>query len=440
MTDENKDLNDSQAAQDAKAAQDTKDTENTQEQGTTAQEQDAATQEQATAQEQDAAEDATKEVILQDVDIEKEVDRIIKWGAARAGVIVITPLLGSVALMANEVYMITRLADARGIELENGAIAGLIGSLGASFVGQLFFTIIPIPTLQIPVGVGITYALGKTADAWLKAGHPADVAQFREIYDQAKKEGMAKFKEFANFKDKDKPLGDEKQKFSFAAAGPLFDKLKTQADAAAGKVEVIFNEVDKFIAPWKEKGNIWVSAQKLDELKKGALTIPYSEIGRQMEKGAKDEGDIKFLACRYHEPKQLELDVEHTKYGILRLIISIEDFAVNNEKSFVNFKVVDFSVIDAGVAGMVLRLLGTKLIMSIINVIFNDASIDKGDFSCTYSDNTIAVVFTELVKKSKIVQKQIKGKNVLDLVQFIGLEPNTQGITIRSKFTLKNKE
>ena len=135
---------------------------------------------QQNAAEQDTQEN-NKDVMLPDVNIEKEVDRIIKWGAARAGVIVITPLLGSVALMANEVYMITRLADARGIQLENGAIAGLIGSLGASFVGQMFFTLIPFPPLQVPVGVGITYALGKTADAWLKAGHPADVAQFKEI-------------------------------------------------------------------------------------------------------------------------------------------------------------------------------------------------------------------------------------------------------------------
>ena len=374
---------------------------------------------QQNAAEQDTQEN-NKDVMLPDVNIEKEVDRIIKWGAARAGVIVITPLLGSVALMANEVYMITRLADARGIQLENGAIAGLIGSLGASFVGQMFFTLIPFPPLQVPVGVGITYALGKTADAWLKAGHPADVAQF---------------KEFTQNKDKDTPLGDEKKKFNFDA-GPFFDKLKTHADAAAEKVEVIFTELDSFIAPWKEKGNIWVSAQKMAELKKGALTIPYSAIGAKME-ASTEEGDVKFLACRYHEPNELELDMEHTKYGILRLILSIDGFAVNNEKSYVNFKVVDFSVMDNEVAGVVLRLLGTKLIMSIINVIFNDASVDKGDFSCTYSENVISVVFTELVKKSKIVQKQINSKNVLDLVQFVALEPGPNGITIRSKFTLK---
>lgn len=108
----------------------------------------------------------------QPVDYEKEAEYICRWGAARASVIVMTPFLGSLALMANEVYMITRLSDLYGVELETGAIAGLIGSLGASFVGQTLFTLIPFPPLQVPMAVAITYGVGKAADAWLKAGQP----------------------------------------------------------------------------------------------------------------------------------------------------------------------------------------------------------------------------------------------------------------------------
>ena len=52
---------------------------------------------------------------LEPVDIQAESERIIRWGAARASVIVMTPFLGSLALMANEVYMITRLSDLRGL-------------------------------------------------------------------------------------------------------------------------------------------------------------------------------------------------------------------------------------------------------------------------------------------------------------------------------------
>ena len=53
----------------------------------------------------------TEEKELQPVDIEWEAEKICRWGAARAGVIVVAPLVGTMALMANEVYMIMRLAS-----------------------------------------------------------------------------------------------------------------------------------------------------------------------------------------------------------------------------------------------------------------------------------------------------------------------------------------
>lgn len=70
----------------------------------------------------DGAEDTEEN--LGPEDIARESERIIRWGAARASVIVMTPFLGSLALMANEVYMITRLCDLRGVELETVPLPG----------------------------------------------------------------------------------------------------------------------------------------------------------------------------------------------------------------------------------------------------------------------------------------------------------------------------
>ena len=156
-------------------------------------------------------------------DLTRESEEIVRWGAARASVIVMTPFLGSLALMANEVYMITRLCDLRGVEVETGAIAGLIGSLGASFVGQTIFTMIPFPPLQVPMAVGITYAVGKAAVAWLDAGQPSDLSTFKGLYEKARKEGMARFKEFADNNKKNIPLGDERKKAADTVK-PLFAK------------------------------------------------------------------------------------------------------------------------------------------------------------------------------------------------------------------------
>lgn len=164
-------------------------------------------------------------------DIEWEAEKICRWAAARAGVIVVAPLVGTMALMANEVYMITRLAELRGVKLSESAVLGLLGSLGATFVGQTLVTLIPFAPVQIPVGISVTYALGKVANAWLKADRPEDIAAFKEIFEESKAEGLKHFREFKNMDCKDIPLGDESKKFSLESQ-KVFDKVVHKADEA----------------------------------------------------------------------------------------------------------------------------------------------------------------------------------------------------------------
>ena len=191
---EKKNLNEETAeqAETAEAAADAAEgaeTEEKTEETAEAAEETAEEDEETKPEEAEEAEPETKPEPLKDIDTEWEAEKICRWGAARASVIVVAPLLGSMALIANEVYMITRLADLRGITLSEGAAMGLLGSLGATFVGQSVATIIPMPALQIPLAISITYGVGKAANAWLKAGRPEDIAAFREVYEKARKEG-----------------------------------------------------------------------------------------------------------------------------------------------------------------------------------------------------------------------------------------------------------
>ena len=154
---------------------------------------------------------------LEDIDTEWEAEKLCRWGAARASVLVVAPVLGTMALIANEVYMITRLADLRGVKMSEGTALGLLGSLGATFIGQSVFTLLPIAAIQIPLAVSITYGVGKAANAWLKAGRPEDVASFREVFEKARKEGAENAEAFSNMDCKDEPLGDESKKFDLNA-------------------------------------------------------------------------------------------------------------------------------------------------------------------------------------------------------------------------------
>ncbi|MDO4921005.1 MAG: hypothetical protein Q4E64_04155 [Phascolarctobacterium sp.] len=175
-------------------------------------------------------------------DIAWEAEKICRWAAARAGVIVVAPVMGTMALMANEVYMITRLAELRGIKLSESAVLGLLGSLGATFVGQTLVTLIPFAPVQIPVGISVTYAVGKVANAWLQAGRPEDVAAFKEIFDEAKDEGLRRLQEFRDMDCKDKPLGDESKRFSLDSQ-ELFDNVRRKADAAEYKLSDVMRKV-----------------------------------------------------------------------------------------------------------------------------------------------------------------------------------------------------
>lgn len=145
--------------------------------------------------------------------IDEQADSIIVWGAARAGVIVVAPVLGALALMANEIYIILRVAKVYDVDLNESAIVVFLGSLGATFAGLALSTMIPFPPLQVPIGMGVTYAVGKTAQAWIKDGMPKDMSIYKGKFDDFKCEAKKMLEDFANHPLKDKPLGDEGKKF-----------------------------------------------------------------------------------------------------------------------------------------------------------------------------------------------------------------------------------
>lgn len=143
----------------------------------------------------------------------EEAEDICRWAAARAGVIVVAPIVGSMTLMANEVYMIIRLGKVYGEDISEGAAAGILGSLGAYFVGSTLTTLIPFPPLQVPVAVGTTYALGKVVTKWLQDGKPDNMDQFKQLYNESLEEAKKNLDVFKENPRKEAPLGDEKKEY-----------------------------------------------------------------------------------------------------------------------------------------------------------------------------------------------------------------------------------
>ena len=143
----------------------------------------------------------------------EEAESLCRWAAARAGVIVVAPLLGTMSLIANEIYMIIKLGQVYEEKISEQAAVSLLGSLGAYFVGSTLTTLIPFPPLQIPVAVGTTYALGRVVTEWLKAGKPDDLSPFKTVYEDALASAKRNIDLFRQNPRKDEPLGDEHKKY-----------------------------------------------------------------------------------------------------------------------------------------------------------------------------------------------------------------------------------
>lgn len=158
-------------------------------------------------------EELEKVTVLDDKVLEGRAEDLCRWAAARAGVIVVAPLVGTAALLANEVYMIIKLGKVYEQKITETTAVSILGSLGTMFVGQTIATLIPFAPMQIPIAVGTTYGLGRVVTEWLKSGKPEDLSAFKTVYDEAVKDAKKNLDLFKNNSKKDDPLGDESKKF-----------------------------------------------------------------------------------------------------------------------------------------------------------------------------------------------------------------------------------
>lgn len=140
-------------------------------------------------------------------ELDAQAEDVIIWAMARAGVIVIVPVIGTVWLMANEVYMVIRVGGIYGTNIPASAAKGFIGAMAGAIAGQILASLIPF--LNVPVGMALTYAIGKAAQAWIKDGMPEDMLKYREKFEKARKDADKKIARAKKDPRKDKPLGDE---------------------------------------------------------------------------------------------------------------------------------------------------------------------------------------------------------------------------------------
>jgi uncharacterized protein (DUF697 family) len=120
--------------------------------------------------------------------VSEEADSYINWAAGRAAAIALVPLpLADVApLIANEVYMIYKLAGVYGIAVDNTVITMLLGCAGGSIAGKLAASFLPF--LKVPIAAGITYGVGKAAKAYFESDMTMDISELKQKFLEGERE------------------------------------------------------------------------------------------------------------------------------------------------------------------------------------------------------------------------------------------------------------
>ena len=159
-------------------------------------------------------------------DRDAEIENICRWAAARAGVLVIAPKLSTTALIANDAYMVSRIAAVYGHTATAGAIIGFLGGLGGSVVSALLTSVFPNPKVKIPLAICLTYAVGKCAKIWVESGMPmpGDFSEYRERLMEIVEHNKTTIAALVDSPLKNKPLGDENKDF-LAEAGVGSDEF-----------------------------------------------------------------------------------------------------------------------------------------------------------------------------------------------------------------------
>lgn len=111
-----------------------------------------------------------------------EADSYINWAAGRAAAIALVPLpLADVGpLIANEVYMLYKLAGVYGIAADNTVITMLLGCAGGSIAGKVGASFLPF--LKVPIAAAVTYGVGKAAKAYFESGMTMNEEELRREF------------------------------------------------------------------------------------------------------------------------------------------------------------------------------------------------------------------------------------------------------------------
>lgn len=215
------------------------------------------------------------DTFVQATDVSHQVESICRWGAARAAGIAALPSFTYAGLLANDVYMVSRIAQVYGVCPAKEGVTSFLVGLGGSAAAALVCTLVPTVVLRVPVAAAITYGVGKLAAQWIEEGMPVcpNYESYRqrlvEIYEHNKETVVT----LANTPLREKPLGNESADF-------LSDVNVSGGDYLAGAKGF----AGSFVSP-----EVLANVGAVKDLAVGAVSILASTVKDTIEKSGNEE-------------------------------------------------------------------------------------------------------------------------------------------------------
>lgn len=129
----------------------------------------------------------------------------------------------------------------------------------------------------------------------------------------------------------------------------------------------------------------------------------------------------------------MRLEVHHATHGTLELLLRVDVFSVAAGSAFTRLELVDFTVTDNDFAQLVVELMGSKLILAIVDLLVDRVDIDGDSITTKYEQGSISIDFTAALQQSKVQQKKVLDRSLFDVLHLVGLVPQPDGVLVKAK-------
>ena len=194
----------------------------------------------------------------------------------------------------------------------------------------------------------------------------------------------------------------------------LMDKVKGNFNIPNGGKEIL-----------KEIKQVW-SAQTIKDLLNGTLIISYDLINKQLAEHSISPS-VSDIVISPVEDNLLNIKFKHEQYGDISCTGEILAFNHNDKESYLSFKIKEKEIKAKNIISKIITVIGYCIFIKLLGKFpkFSD------EINVSMTEDILKVDFREYLLKSNF-NKKIMGKDTINLVDVLSLEPSVEGIKVNT--------